>query len=83
MSKQITSWQCSGDNKSNSKYGFVTHTQWLLKEQERFREAGIHTVIRNNPENRTEEALFYLHKDDVPHVETPQERYSSIKNTYK
>lgn len=90
MSKQITKWRYVGDDKMllDTKYGFITHKQWLLKEQERFKKPfcscgekmGIPTTIRRNPDNKTEEALFYLHLEDVPHYDTPAEMRSSLKN---
>jgi len=81
---QITSWLNVKEKKTyKTKYGFLTNSQWLLKERERFKKINIVTKIRINPDDENEQGLFFLSVDDIPHIETPQERYSSIKNTYK
>lgn len=85
---KITSWINTTDEKLH-KSGYIGHIQyltnlqWLEREKEKFRKRGIGTEIKTNPENHSEQALFYISVDDLPHIETPQERYRSIKNTYQ
>jgi len=70
--KQITKWEAGdGGRLFKTKYGYITHGNWLLMEQLRFRNQNIETEIRSNPEN--EKALFYLNKSDVPKKPTQGE----------
>lgn len=73
---QITAWLNVKEKKTyKTKYGYLTNSQWLLKERERFRKPfcvcgkkmDIVTKIRINPDDENEQALFYLSVDDVPH----------------
>lgn len=82
LRKQISAWLYVGEDKKlhKTKYGYLTNSQWLLKEQERFKKLGIDTAIKTKPENETEAALFYKSKNDIPHYDTPAEMRKSVKN---